>query len=396
MRGVTFPTHLTTTTQRAGNTRTTYYVGTWPLISATPARALTMTQLQKIPRLCWKSCVRITSVYLSRFGLKFFGPRLLAFLSSLFPRRRDTCKRNTRAQLLVNGFAAQIEKMTDTYLQWSLVTAEEGLGKLYTHPENTVIEDTHRIYVVDLFSAYYADVPVLVGEHYIASAYIGQGLMPAAPYLPNVAITIRTLKIFRAIQLCCPRLGVQEFIRMLCDIHGVAPRPHLGVQFSVAFNVYLSIRAEVDKRVQVTLGRDTPNWRLKNACPACLYKLEGEQLILLPVLCTFDGNNSLVRFWRREREVVDDWGRTVPGASKERIDARVAAGDYYMPCEDVNMWSKEGLEELMKGFVPGSAPDDDDDGTAVEVEYGRWEAEYGVQGGECPVTRLQVEVQCGG
>jgi hypothetical protein len=210
-------------------------------------------------------------------------------------------------------------------------------------------------------AAYYADVPVLVGEHYVASAYVGQGLMPAAPYLPNVAITIRTLEIFRAIQLCCPRLGVQAFIRALCDIHGIAPRPHLGVQFSVAFDVYLSIRAEVDKRVQVALGRDTPNWRLKNACPACLYKLEGEQPILLPVLCTFDGNNSLVRFWRREREIVDDSGRAVPGASKERIDARVAAGDYYMPREDVNMWSKEGLEELMKGFVPGSAPDDDDD-----------------------------------
>jgi hypothetical protein len=71
-------------------------------------------------------------------------------------------------------------------------------------------------------AAYYADVPVLVGEHYVASAYVGQGLMPTAPYLPNVVITIRTLKIFRAIQLCCPHLGVQAFIRTLCDIHGVA------------------------------------------------------------------------------------------------------------------------------------------------------------------------------
>jgi hypothetical protein len=44
------------------------------------------------------------------------------------------------------------------------------------------------------------------------------------------------------------------------------------------------------------------------------------------------------------------------------MDTRVTVGDYYMPCEDVNMWSKEGLEELMKGFVPGSAPDDDNDG----------------------------------
>jgi hypothetical protein len=69
---------------------------------------------------------------------------------------------------------------------------------------------------------------------------------------------------------------MQAFIRGLCDLHSLAPRPYLGSQFSTAFDVYLPIRAEVDKHVKVALGRDTPNWRLKNSCPACLYKLEGE------------------------------------------------------------------------------------------------------------------------
>ncbi|KAJ7803082.1 hypothetical protein B0H14DRAFT_3778815 [Mycena olivaceomarginata] len=185
--------------------------------------------------------------------------------------------------------------------------------------------------------------------------------MPTAPYLPNVAITIRTLEIFRVMQLCCPRLGVQAFVRALCDIRGVPPRPYLGAQFSVAFDVYLAIRAEVDKRTQVALGRDTPNWRLKNACPCCLYKLEGEAVLHIPLLCTFDGNNSLKRFWRQEREWVDDSGVAVPGASKERRDDRVAPGDRYLPREEVERWAKEGLEELMKGFEPGTGVDDPDD-----------------------------------
>ncbi|KAJ7719756.1 hypothetical protein B0H14DRAFT_3098579 [Mycena olivaceomarginata] len=171
--------------------------------------------------------------------------------------------------------------------------------------------------------------------------------MPAAPYSPNVAITIRTLEIFRVMQLRCPRLGVQAFVRALCDIHGVPPRPYLGAQFSVAFDVYLAIRAEVDKRTQAALGRDTPNWRLKNACPCCLYKLEGEAVLHIPLLCTFDGNNSLKRFWRREREWVDDSGVAVPGASKERRDDRVAPGDRYLPREE--------------GFEPGTGVDDPDD-----------------------------------
>jgi hypothetical protein len=51
--------------------------------------------------------------------------------------------------------------------------------------------DTHF-----LTAAYYVDVPFVQGEHYIALVYMGQGLMPAAPYSPNIAITICTLEIF--------------------------------------------------------------------------------------------------------------------------------------------------------------------------------------------------------
>ncbi|KAJ7798059.1 hypothetical protein B0H14DRAFT_3492934 [Mycena olivaceomarginata] len=239
--------------------------------------------------------------------------------------------------------------------------AEEGLGKLYKHPEDAVVEERTPIYVVDLFSAYYADVPSWYSERFVVSAYVGQGLMPAAPYSPNVAITVRTLEIFRVTQLCCPRLGVQLFVRALCDIHEVPTRPYLGAQFSVAFDVYLAIRAEVDKRTEVALGRDTPNWRLKNNCPCCLYKLEGEEVLRIPLLCTFDGNNSLARFWRREREWVDDSGTAVPGASKECHDDRVAPGDCYLLRQEVDRWAKEGLEELMKGFEAGTGADDPDD-----------------------------------
>jgi hypothetical protein len=75
--------------------------------------------------------------------------------------------------------------------------------------------------------------------------------MPVAPYFPTIVITIRVLELYRVAHLRCPRLGVQAFVRALCDIHGVAPRPWLGTQFSVAFDVYLAIQAQVDKRVHV-------------------------------------------------------------------------------------------------------------------------------------------------
>ncbi|KAF8135315.1 hypothetical protein K438DRAFT_1997357 [Mycena galopus ATCC 62051] len=123
----------------------------------------------------------------------------------------------------------------------------------------------------------------------------------------------------------------------------------MSSQFSVAFDVCLEIRAQVEKRVQAVLARDVPDWRLRNACPACLYKLEGEPPLQLPFLCTMDGNNSLSQFEVRERETYAD-GTTAPGFSREHADNRVAAGDYYLSREEVDKWAKEGLDNLVKGF----------------------------------------------
>ncbi|KAJ6535312.1 hypothetical protein B0H10DRAFT_1685182, partial [Mycena sp. CBHHK59/15] len=189
------------------------------------------------------------------------------------------------------------------------------------------------------------------GDIYVSSAFVRAGLMPVAPFSPTVAITIRALEVYRVANLRCPRLGIQPWVRALCDLNGVPARPYLATQFSVALDLYLAVRANVDARVLSALGRDTPNWRLRNACPACLYKLEGEEELAIPVLGTIDGNNSLKRFWNRERAAVNEDGVVTAGASKERLDNRRAAGDYYLPREEVDRWAKEGLDDMMKGFV---------------------------------------------
>ncbi|KAJ7736987.1 hypothetical protein DFH07DRAFT_870634 [Mycena maculata] len=186
--------------------------------------------------------------------------------------------------------------------------------------------------------------------------------MPVSAYYPTVVITVRALEVFRVTNLRCPRLGVQAFTRMLCDIHGVAPRPYLGAQFSVALDLYHAVRADVDSRVQVALGRDAPNWRLKNSCPACLYKVEDEPTLLIPLLTTTDGNNSLSRFQLRTREDVREDGSTAPGASKELPDNRTVLGDYYISREEVDKWGEEGLEELVRDFVAGAGGDEEDGG----------------------------------
>ncbi|KAJ7894413.1 hypothetical protein B0H14DRAFT_2334436 [Mycena olivaceomarginata] len=208
----------------------------------------------------------------------------------------------------------------------------------------------------------------------MASTYVRQGLMPSMPLHPTVVVTICTLELFRVIQLRCPRLGVQAFVRGLCDLHSVAPRPYLSSQFSTAFNVYLSIHAEIDKRVKVALGRDAPNWRLRNSCPACLYKLEGEPRLPRTFISTMDSNNSLKCFWRRECVDVLVDGAPVPGASKQQPGSHAPdepqyALDDHLSRAEVDEWAKDEVDEVMRGFVPG-AGEDEDEGAGCEE---RWE-----------------------
>ncbi|KAJ7814507.1 hypothetical protein B0H14DRAFT_3090103 [Mycena olivaceomarginata] len=153
----------------------------------------------------------------------------------------------------------------------------------------------------------------------------------------TVAITTRALEVFRVMRLRCPQLGIQPYVRALCDLHGVPFRTYLSTQFSVAFDVYVGTLAIIAKRVEAALGRDTPHWRLKNACPACLYKLEDEEDLSLPVLTTQNGNNSLSRHGQMERAE----------------DATPS---------DVDKWATEGLEEMIKGHSSDPEWNEEEDG----------------------------------
>ncbi|EJU02600.1 hypothetical protein DACRYDRAFT_106666 [Dacryopinax primogenitus] len=79
---------------------------------------------------------------------------------------------------------------------------------------------------------------------------------------------------------------------MLCDLHGHPHKPHLHLQLSQAYNVYVLMLLELEEMVQHALGHDKPNWHMLNACPACNYVLEGEPELAHSKLISLDGNNS--------------------------------------------------------------------------------------------------------
>ncbi|KAF7374056.1 hypothetical protein MSAN_00286500 [Mycena sanguinolenta] len=249
--------------------------------------------------------------------------------------------RDDRTQNLVNGWKIQMERLVPAYMTWC---AETDLGRpRETTP--TMVEEM-QITVVDLYETSTTNVELNAGGDGVAAALIKQGLIPCAPWNPSVAISTRVLELYRTTHVRCPQLAIQPFVKSLCDLHGVAYRPYLRDQFSVAYDVYLELRRQTDSLVNSALGRDSPKWRLKHACPACTYKLEGEEELIFSILTTMDGNDSLKRVLRRSKTDGSEDEPTL-GPSKEREDSRDGGEDYFLSREQVDRWAKDRVADIL-------------------------------------------------
>ena len=112
-------------------------------------------------------------------------------------------------------------------------------------------------------------------------------------------------------------------------------------QFSVAFDAYCEVLRRVDTLVNAALERDAVDWQLKNACPACSYKLENEPSLKFRMMVAMDGNNSLKRIERAIRTRNDN-GELVTSNSIEREDGRsLPRGGLYLDAEEVDRYKDE-------------------------------------------------------
>lgn len=132
---------------------------------------------------------------------------------------------------------------------------------------------------------------------------------------------------------------------------------YLRDQFALAFDVFLAIRREVDAGLKTLLKRADPDWRVKNACPACRYKvclflhcrrccLPGAQLqdepeLVIPGLFAVDGNFSLKRSAAAgtadPRELVSDY--KIDDAKIDLYANEVAKRTRVTPANDVRSMS---------------------------------------------------------
>ncbi|KAJ3742750.1 hypothetical protein EV360DRAFT_57744, partial [Lentinula raphanica] len=177
---------------------------------------------------------------------------------------------------------------------------------------------------------------------------VRSGIMPTSPLKHSVGFTVRTISLYHKLFVRCPRLGVQPFVKAMCDTQGVAFKPYLSAQLYDALDVYLAILRGVRQRTRQALGRDGRDWRILNSCPACQYHLQEEPSLAVRMIVTMDGNDSLKRV-ERKADVLqeqDENGVELGPKSRERIDRRVAGESYFLSRAETDVWNESNWQNI--------------------------------------------------
>lgn len=104
---------------------------------------------------------------------------------------------------------------------------------------------------------------------------------------------------------------------------------YLAEQFTIAYDVYLDIQRRIDLKIKTALQRNDPDWRLRNVCPPCFYKLDDEDELKYSFFFSIDGNNSLKRMGAEMHETTT------------RLDSRNFTHDRWVSPMQVNSFANE-------------------------------------------------------
>ncbi|KAK1218219.1 hypothetical protein PQX77_019103 [Marasmius sp. AFHP31] len=229
------------------------------------------------------------------------------FLNSLLedaPRHIDLRERHYQTQDQNDSWERQLPLLVDAYLRF------QAWGPLEAEDDEFCEGEEWEIMSIDFFDHKTRKIRHVQGALTANETLTNYGLLGGSPDDPTVSFPFRFLESFRQINHVCPRYSIAGLSRTLTNTHGRFPNPHLEQQLRIAYDAYLSIQREVQKRVGEALGCDSHNHFIHNVCPPCTYQLENELPLNPSILMAMDGNNSL--------KLVD----TSKRVGRERLDTR--------------------------------------------------------------------------
>ncbi|OJT11359.1 hypothetical protein TRAPUB_12122 [Trametes pubescens] len=263
-------------------------------------------------------------------------------------RAKDDRSWGHRIQSMDDNWRPLLPRLVSAFLRWQhtpspLSSNDAGLA----NPDGDAPSFT--IDVLDFHTlARTATVPTPSDCETHAEALVLSGYLGTVPLRPSLAISLKTLELFRCIRLFKASFSVEAFAKLMCHYYSVPYRRTYRSALSDVFDIYLHITREVEAGVTHALGRDTLNWRVLHACPPCGYKLHKEPDLMFMRLYAMDGNNSLKHL--------------VPLGGRRAGDDRVFDGsDYFLPKVFVDKYTNE-----VRSRPPPPSAEEDDDADVVE------------------------------
>lgn len=153
------------------------------------------------------------------------------------------------------------------------------------------------------------------------------GLLGSSPVTPKTAFSIKSLESYRQLRLKRPSLSLQAFGQALCATSGIQYTRGLRYRLSETFDAYLSILRGVDLLTSDALGRGDVDWRIKNSCPCCNHKVDGEPHLEYEQIFAIDGGSSLKR---------------LKGAGS--AETGIFTSSYYVTPENVDKFKDEAVK----------------------------------------------------
>ncbi|KAF9490629.1 hypothetical protein BDN71DRAFT_1511118 [Pleurotus eryngii] len=235
--------------------------------------------------------------------------------------RRDHCSRHKKFQQTWAHWQPLLPSLTDTLIKWKNILAAEPLPPEANEPEDKIEDEPFEIYMASI-------------------ALVQNGYLGASPLVPTLAISLKTLELYRHLRLRKPSFSYEAFMKVLCDLYNVPYRQRWRNALANTYDIFLLLHHQIDARVRSVLGRDTENWCVLHACPSCGYELEGEPELTFRRMLVLDGNNSLKHI--------------ACIGQREVADSRVYMGsDYFLSPDFVDTFTQDNPPSIV---VEHSAP----------------------------------------
>ncbi|KAJ3751717.1 hypothetical protein EV360DRAFT_56461 [Lentinula raphanica] len=234
-------------------------------------------------------------------------------------RYQDRRSWKQRIQRMNEAWLPLIDHLTDAYISWKY------------KEEVTDDADSNFGFTIKVVNLY-----TLQNEEHInrgkdtnaAVALVQAGYLGTAPEQPSLAISLQTLELFQTLRLFKPSLSIEAFAKTICHVYSVPYRRSHRADLSNAFDIYLTIQRNLQKRVAEELGHTSPDYRVLNSCPACCYELEDEPPLEFSRMWVADGNNSLKRM--------------AGVGGRANVDVKTFTdSDYYLTSDFVNLYANE-------------------------------------------------------